>query len=168
MIAASVAAPTLHSTTRQGRLPTDVAAAPFRPRSRAQDAALRRRALELVDREHILPSFCARVLAQELHVSIRHLYRCFAGTEPVAVVIARRRAQTAMVVLMRTPGLSNAQVASRAGYVDESTMRNHLRRYCGCNPSEARRFARVRLQRTVGPDRSRHSKDPHRVLQGSQ
>lgn len=102
------------------------------------DALVRAMAIAVIRTRHRDTSFSVEVLAHELHVSVRHLHRCFAGHESVGRLIARSRALAAEMLLIHDPAASNGEIALRAGFSSPATMRAHLQRHTGNTPRELR------------------------------
>ncbi|AZG48626.1 Transcriptional activator NphR [Gordonia insulae] len=99
-------------------------------------------AVDLIDRHHRDPDFSPDVIASELHLSRRQVYRNFERTgESVAGLIAARRAETARELLMLNPGLAVGDVAAAAGFPSVATFRNRFRAHYGMGPREFRKLA---------------------------
>lgn len=98
-------------------------------------------AMDLIERHHRDPEFSPDVIAEELHLSRRQVYRNFekAG-ESVAGLIAARRVETAREMLALDPDLSIGEVAVAAGFPTVATFRNRFRSHYGVGPREFRKL----------------------------
>jgi len=100
---------------------------------------LRAEAMRVIDARHRDAGFRIEMLAAELHMSRRQLFRLFAGTdETLAARLLRRRLETARDELAATPMQDLATVASRSGFLDAAALRAQFARHVGVSPSAYR------------------------------
>ncbi|MFD2416134.1 helix-turn-helix domain-containing protein [Amycolatopsis pigmentata] len=96
--------------------------------------ALVRAARELADQRLAHPELAPRLLARELHVSVRTLTRAFTSTaEPVGAYIRRRRLEEARREL--AAGYTVSQVAARWQFADSSHFVRAFRKNYGETPA---------------------------------
>ncbi|WP_136042083.1 MULTISPECIES: helix-turn-helix domain-containing protein [unclassified Microbacterium] len=86
---------------------------------------------------------CSSSLADELHLSVRQLYRCFAGHVSPTELLARTRVASAVALMLAAPETPVADLTVAAGFSDPSTLRCHLLRYTGMGARELRRAIRA-------------------------
>lgn len=97
-------------------------------------------ALDLIERHHRDPDFSPDVIAEELHVSRRQIYRHFENAgQSVAGLIAARRARSARELLEANPALSISEVAAACGFPSVATFRNRFRQHYGIGPRDYRK-----------------------------
>lgn len=101
------------------------------------------KAITLIHQRSHDPRFGVVALADEMHISIRQLYRYFAGHASPAELIARRRIASAVALLLAEPNTSIAELARAAGFADPTTMRDNLHRYAGMGARQLRSAMRV-------------------------
>nr|WP_201471289.1 AraC family transcriptional regulator [Microbacterium hydrocarbonoxydans] len=100
---------------------------------------LRAEAVRVIDRRHRHADFGIDMLATELHVSRRQLFRLFSGTdETLAERLLRRRLDTAREELLAVPPRDLATVAARSGFLDAGALRAQFARHVGLSPSAFR------------------------------
>ncbi|MGV9669863.1 helix-turn-helix domain-containing protein [Gordonia sp. NPDC003504] len=106
-------------------------------RTLADDAILVREATcQLVERHFADPEFTSDVIAAELYMSRRQLYRHFDGAEATpAALIAARRLQEARRLLSGPGPISINDVVVRCGFTSAATLRNRFRAEFGVTPS---------------------------------
>lgn len=109
-------------------------------RAERSDMVLASRLVTLIDARHRDPDLDVSQVARELLTSRRQLYRVAAGGG-VAMMIARRRVETARDLLVRRPELTIAEVALRSGFSGPSRLRAMLLRETGMTPRDYRRRA---------------------------
>ncbi|MFJ6533128.1 helix-turn-helix domain-containing protein [Microbacterium sp. NPDC091662] len=103
-----------------------------------RDEARRAAALAVIQKRFREPQCSVSSVAEELHLSVRQLYRSFVGHESPSEIISRVRTSAAITLLLNDRGLPAPEVARRAGFVDPGTMREHLRRLLGMGSREIR------------------------------
>lgn len=102
-------------------------------------AELRAEAVRIIDARHRDAQFGIDMLATELHVSRRQLFRLFSGTdETLAERLLRRRLDTAREELLAVPPQDLTTVASRSGFLDAGALRAQFARHVGVSPSAFR------------------------------
>jgi len=106
-------------------------------------------AVTLIHRRAHDPRFGVADVAEELHISVRQLYRCFSGRVGPAELISRRRTATAVAFMLADPELAVSEVAVSAGFSEPTTLRDHLHRYAGMGARELRRGIRNLGPRTL-------------------
>ena len=116
---------------------------PFVTAPSAADAPLADRLAALIDARHGDPRLDVDSVARELHVSRRHLYRHVTGDDGVAVLLAKRRVETASDLLTRFPRAPLSEIARRSGYAGSGLLRIHFLRYVGMTPTQFRQVART-------------------------
>lgn len=119
-------------------------------------------ALDLIERYHRDPTFSPDVIAQQLHLSLRQVYRSFEKTgESLAGLIASRRVQTACELLALDVDLSIGQIAHAAGFPSAPTFRNRFRAHYGIGPQEYRKLlAHGIIDAVTMPEQSRFTPPP--------
>jgi len=129
-----------HGSPGQRGRPTTMDTPDKRPgRDPARDLQhLRRRATSLVTAHHADPAVCPRWLADQLHVSLRHLYRAFEGSSGLTRMLNDARVGTAHRLLRAEPSLTVSGAAVRAGFTSLETFRLHVHRRLGVSPSQLR------------------------------
>ena len=100
---------------------------------------LRAEATRVIDARHRDAEFGIDMLAAELHVSRRQLFRLFSGTdETLAERLLRRRLDTAREELLAVPPQDLTTVAARSGFLDAGALRAQFARHVGLSPSAFR------------------------------
>lgn len=100
---------------------------------------VREATLDLIERYHTDPEFGVEVIAAELHLSRRQVYRYFEDSEQsLAGRIAERRVRTALDLMNAQPQTAVGIIALRSGFVSVATFRSRFRAQVGIGPSEAR------------------------------
>jgi AraC family transcriptional regulator len=123
------------------------ALAPRRP-ARGPDGALPRGRLRAVVEyieEHLDANPTLEQIAGVAHLSPYHFARQFkaaTGLPPHQYVISRR-VERARQLLQGASGLALAEVATRAGFSDQSQLSHHFKRLLGVTPGQFRRPARI-------------------------
>lgn len=96
-------------------------------------AAIIQRASEVIEHRHTDPDFDVTALAEELHLSVRHLRRVYANAEQTPRgAIEARRVMTAQSILSVNPGWyrrSKEEVARAAGFSSIEQMDAAFRRH---------------------------------------
>jgi len=95
------------------------------------------------------PNFSVAAVAEELHLSLRQLYRCFAGHVSPTELISRRRTASAVALMLADPEIPVEAITVAAGFSDPSTLRDHLQRYTGMGPRQLRLIIRNRGPRNL-------------------
>ncbi|WP_439031371.1 helix-turn-helix transcriptional regulator [Gordonia terrae] len=109
---------------------------------RTSERYLRAAVTDLIERNFRDPDFSVEIVARQLHVSRRHLYRVLAGSPTsLAEMIADRRLEWAKGLLTGPGNLKLEAVAHASGFASTATMRNRFRSKFGCTPDEFRRMA---------------------------
>lgn len=104
---------------------------------------------DLIEKRYSDPAFCADVLARELFMSRRHLYRHFDSEESTpARLIATRRLARARELLAEEVPAPLQQIALRSGYASASTLRSRFRAEYDLSPREYRES--ITAQRAAG------------------
>ncbi|MDF2561593.1 MAG: helix-turn-helix protein [Microbacterium sp.] len=103
----------------------------------------REQAVTIIQQRAHDPSFGVAMLADELHLSIRQLYRCFAGHVSPTELLVRTRIASAVALMLVDPEIPVADLTVSAGFSDPSTLRCHLLRYTGMGARELRRAIRA-------------------------
>jgi len=93
---------------------------------------------DTIAERHCDPQFAVGVLAREVHLSRRQLYRRLPGDAGPADVIARHRLSTATRLIRENPGMSLAEVATRSGFSSIATMRSTFVARLGVTPTAYR------------------------------
>lgn len=104
-------------------------------------AGLRARALAEITAAHRSPALTPALVAERVSVSLRHLQRAFENSgDSVAHAIARRRAETAALLLLSpgAAGLTIVEVARDSGFHSAFELRTAFRERYGVLPSEYR------------------------------
>jgi AraC-like DNA-binding protein len=105
-------------------------------------AAMRAEAMEVIERLFPDPTFDARRLATELHVSRRQLYRYFADApRSIHESIHSRRLAAVRGLILTHPHRDLESIARECGFVDGGSMRARFLRAFGVSPSAFRRAA---------------------------
>lgn len=100
---------------------------------------LRAEAVRVIDARHRDAAFGIEMLAAELHMSRRQLFRLFSGTdESLAERLLRRRLETAREELTAVPQQDLTTVAARSGFIDAAALRSQFARHVGVSPSAFR------------------------------
>lgn len=96
--------------------------------------------LSMIEQHYRDPGFTVDVIARNLHVSRRHLYRMFADTtESPAGIIARRRLERARTLLTSPSDTPIDRVAAASGFTSGAALRNRFRAEYGLTPDQFRR-----------------------------
>ncbi|GAA4659549.1 AraC family transcriptional regulator [Gordonia humi] len=110
-------------------------------RYRLQDDRLyvRQTVIDLVARRYRDPSFGTDAIADELHISRRHLYRLFSelDTSP-AELIADKRVEAGREMLEERPWTRIGDIATAVGFRSLATFRNQFKARHGISPLEFR------------------------------
>ena len=85
---------------------------------------------------------CQSWLADRLHISRRHLNRCFEGHPGTSYLIATWRLGAAIHVMTAHPTLPLQDVAHLCGYSTYETLRSQARKFYGRTPRELRTLTR--------------------------
>lgn len=107
---------------------------------RPLSAALRQRALDLIDSHIDDPALGPDLIQRRLNVSRAHLYRAFAADGGVSSVIRDRRLDAAFLALTRTGGAARSisDVAYRFGFTNATHFFRRFRTRFGLTPGEVR------------------------------
>ncbi len=109
---------------------------------RTSERYLRAAVADLIERNFRDPDLSVEVIARQLHVSRRHLYRVLAGSPTsLAEMIAERRLEWARRLLTGPGNLKLEAIAHASGFASTATMRNRFRAKYGMTPDEYRRAA---------------------------
>ena len=112
----------------------------------------------LVEHHFRDPGFAAESIAEALHMSRRHLYRCFEGAkETPATMIANRRLDRARELLEHRETTALDAIALASGFASASTLRNRFRAAFSMTPNEYRQSHQAAQARheTIGPSTPR-------------
>ncbi|GAA4659543.1 hypothetical protein GCM10023197_10620 [Gordonia humi] len=109
----------------------------------------RQAASDLIARRYRDPSFTTDMIAEELHMSRRHVYRLFEdfGSSP-AELIAEARVEAGRKMLDENPWMQIGDIATASGFRSLATFRNQFKTRYGVSPLEYR-------ERIAGPVRER-------------
>jgi AraC family transcriptional regulator len=123
------------------------ASAPRPPARRTYGALPRAKLRAVVEyiEGHLDAGLALEQIAAAAHLSASHFARRFkeaTGVPPHQYVIARR-VDRAQQILQRDGDLSLAEIASRAGFSDQSQFSHHFKRIVGVTPGHFRRSARI-------------------------
>jgi AraC family transcriptional regulator, positive regulator of tynA and feaB len=105
-------------------------------------ATMRAEAMDVIERLYPDPTFDARRLATELHVSRRQLYRYFADApRSIHESIHSRRLAAVRGLILTHPQRDLESIARECGFADGGSMRARFLRAFGMSPSAFRRSA---------------------------
>ena len=109
----------------------------------------------MIERNYWESDFDVDMLAHQLHISRRQLYRLFeeSGERPAAV-IADRRVSEAERLMRENPGLPVAAVGKMAGFASEAAFRSRFADRRGMSPAGFRRSLLDGPSLEVVPDSS--------------
>lgn len=112
---------------------------PDTPLARAAATFMRQSAVDLIARRYRDPALTPDVVADELHVSRRHLYRLFEGeSKSPAMLITDARVEAARKMLDADHRVQIGDVAVASGFGSLATFRNQFKARHGVGPSEYR------------------------------
>ncbi|MEA9985507.1 helix-turn-helix transcriptional regulator [Subtercola sp. RTI3] len=103
--------------------------------------SLRTRAISLIYNQSSDPSLTPAGVAAQLNVSLRHLQRCFTGTnQTISETIRARRLQVALAELAANPlrSISMSEIARQAGFSSMKEFRYAVKTRSGVTPRELR------------------------------
>jgi AraC-like DNA-binding protein len=111
-----------------------------------QMEAIRTRTAALIFEQAVDPMLTPAVIASQLNISLRQLYRAFTGTESPAARIRRRRLEHAAELLVAWPSAAQVErVALECGFVSPEYFSRAFRREYGVSPRSYRARYRARL-----------------------
>lgn len=111
---------------------------------REVESERRKKAVTLIHQRAHDPNFSVAVVAEELHLSVRQLYRSFAGYVSPTELISRRRTASAVALMLADPEMPVGTITAAAGFSDPTTLRDHLHRYVGMGARQLRLIIRTR------------------------
>lgn len=111
---------------------------------REMESERREKAMTLIHQRAHDPNFSVAAVAEELHLSLRQLYRSFAGYVSPTELISRRRTASAVALMLADPKMPVGAITVAAGFSDPTTLRDHLHRYTGMGPRQLRLIIRTR------------------------
>lgn len=120
------------------------ATAPHAPSGREVERERREKAVTLIHQRAHDPSFSVAAVAAELHLSVRQLYRSFAGYVSPTELISRRRTASAVALMLADPEMPVGAITVAVGFSDPTTLRGHLHRYAGMGARQLRLIIRTR------------------------
>lgn len=103
----------------------------------------REKAMTLIRQRAHDPNFSVATVAEELHLSLRQLYRSFAGYVSPTELISRRRTAAAVALMLADPEMPVGAITVAAGFSNPTTLRDHLHRYTGMGPRQLRLIIRT-------------------------
>ena len=100
---------------------------------------VREAVLDVIERRFADVEFGVDMIAADLHLSRRQIYRYFeASGQSLAARIAERRVEAALELLNEQPQTPVGAVARRTGFASVATFRNRFRALVGIGPAEYR------------------------------